>query len=234
MPFSWIGPAISIGSALFGGSAAQSAADTQAAAANRATDSQLQMFNTVNDQQAPWRQAGGVALNEIQGGFGLPGGTNVATTPGQFSHQFDANDLQSNLAPNYAFQLKQGQDAATNMINATGGKFSGNAVKGIEDYTQNFAGNAYQNAFNNYNANQTNIFNRLNSIAGLGQTANASTAQTAASMSPGIANTIQAAGNAQAGGIIGQANALTGGANNAMGWYTLGNMLNKGSGGMNV
>ena len=165
-----------------------------------------------------------------------PNGAPTATTSpnginsGYFAHQFNAGDLNANLAPNYAFQLAQGQGAAQNALNLTGG-LGGNFAKGLEDYTQNFAGNAYQNAFNNYTANQSNIFNRLSSIAGLGQSANTQSAGLAGSLAPSIAQTTQAAGAAQAAGTVGQANALAGGANNALGWYSLGNLINPGASG---
>ena len=156
---------IPIAAAVVGGviasSGSKSAAKTQANAANQATATQQGMFNTTNAQQAPWRNAGQTALNQMTAGT-APGG--------QFSHSFNASDLNSNLAPNYQFQLDQGLGAVNNQNSVTSGLVSGNALKGINDYAQGYAGNAYQNAFNNYNTNQSNIFNRLSSIAGLGQT----------------------------------------------------------------
>jgi hypothetical protein len=44
-------------------------------------------------------------------------------------------------------------------------------MKGLQDYTQGYAGNAYQNAFNNYNAQRTNIYNQNAGLAGIGQNA---------------------------------------------------------------
>lgn len=153
-----------------------------------------------------------------------PGGTPLT---GTLLHQFNADDLQTNLAPNYQFMLNQGLGATQHALNATGGNISGNTLKGINDYAQNYAGNAYQTAFQNYTSNQTNIFNRLADIAGLGQTANQTSAGLAGSMAPGIANTIQGAGAAQAAGTVGSANAITGGINNAASWYGISNMMNQ-------
>lgn len=206
-----------LGSAI-GSNASQSAANTQANAANNATATQLGMFNTINDQQAPWRAAGQTALGQI------------GSMQDQFTHQFNANDLKTNLAPNYDWQLGQGLEATRNAANMQTGLLSSNTLRGINDYAQNYAGSAYQNAFNNYNTNQTNIFNRLSNIAGLGQTANASTANAGAQISGNAANTIVGAGSAQAAGTIGSANAITGGLNNAMGWYSLPSIMNYGSG----
>src|SRR5258708_1506200 len=218
MPFAAI-IGTEVGGGALGGYGAYRGSRAQADAANNATAQQAAMFNTINAQQAPWRQAGQNALGEIS-----------AMQP-QFTHTFDANDLKTNLAPNYQFQLQQGLGAVQNAGNLQNGLVSGNTLKGINDYAQNFAGNAYQQAFNNYNAQQTNIFNRLSNVAGLGQTANQTTAQAGTQLGIGIAGTQQAAGAAQAAGTVGMTNALTGGMNNAMGWYTLPQLLNYGRGG---
>lgn len=211
-----IGAGVGLVGGMIQGNASKSAANTAANASNQATQAQQGMFNTTNAQQAPWRQAGQTALGQI------------ADMQPQFTHQFNAGDLNANLAPNYAFQLGQGQGAIQNAANLQTGLVSGNAMKGLEDYTQNYAQNAYQNAFSNYSANQTNIFNRLSNIAGLGQTANANVGNVAASISPGIAQTMVGSGAAQAAGTMGQANAITGGGNNAMGWYGLNQIMNNG------
>jgi hypothetical protein len=213
--------ALGMGSSLLGGllqyGAATSAADTQADAANRATAAQMAMFNTINQQQAPWRQAGVGALGSMQ-----------EMMP-YFTHQFNAQDLNANLAPNYQFMLDQGLGAVRNQANATGGLISGNTLKGINDYAQNYAQNAYQQAFNNYTANQTNIFNRLSNIAGLGQTANANVGQAGTAISGNAAQSMMNAGASQAAGTIGGANALSGALQNALGWYFLPQLMGQGS-----
>ncbi|MDE3023492.1 MAG: hypothetical protein KGI54_16885, partial [Pseudomonadota bacterium] len=134
-------------------------------------------------------------------------------------------DLYSNLAPNYSFMLGQGLGAVQNLDNSTGSLVSGNTLRDINNYAQDYAGNAYQNAFNNYTTNQSNIFNRLATIAGLGQGANQITANSGTTLGTGIAGTQQAAGAAQAAGTVGSMNALTGGLNNAMGWYATPDMM---------
>lgn len=87
-----------------------------------------------------------------------------------FTHQFDTNDLNTNLAPNYAFMLGQGQMANQRAANMGGGALGGNALQGLQRYTQDYAGNAYQQAFNNYNAQRNNIYNSLAGMANIGQT----------------------------------------------------------------
>lgn len=210
---STLGTIGSLASGAIGALGATSAANTAADAANNATAAQLGMFNTINQQQAPWRAAGQQSLADIQ-----------AQQP-YFQHQFNAQDLNANLAPNYEFMLNQGLGATKNAANMQTGLLSGNTLKGINDYTQNYAGNAYQQAFNNYSANQNNIFNRLSTIAGLGNAANSSVANTGSTISGNAAQTMVGAGQAQAAGTVGATNAITGGLNNAMGWYSLGNLM---------
>jgi hypothetical protein len=153
---------------------------------------------------------------------------------GQFNHTFDANDLKNGLAPNYDFQLQQGMGAINNQASMTGGLVGGNALKGINDYAQNYASGAYQQAFNNYNTNQTNIYNRLANIAGLGQTANGQTAQAGTAIAGNVGSAQLAAGASQAAGTMGSANAISGAVNNAAGWYAGNQFLNNGSSGISV
>jgi hypothetical protein len=221
----WIAGAV-LGSAAIGAYGASSAADTQAEAAKAGQAQQLAMFNTQNAQNAPFRGSGYNALNTL-GSF-LPGQyqqydeqgnpTSLGTGSGYLTREFTNQDLNANLAPNYAFQLEQGLGGVRNLANSSGGLIGGNAFKGMQDYTQNFAGNAYQQAFGNFQGQRSNIYNTLAGIAGFGQTAN----QTTANLSGNTANAISSLGvgaaNAQAAGTVGTANAIGGGLN------TLGNM----------
>lgn len=156
------------------------------------------------------------------GGFG-----GNDSDPNSLLHRFGAEDLNANLAPNWQFAMQQGQGAAQNAANASGGMLSGNTLKGLQDYTIGKSGDLYQQAYQNYTANQSNIFNRLSAIAGIGQTANQSVGSLNAGIANNYGNAIQQGAQAQASGAIGQANAIAGGINNAAGWYTLNNLTNK-------
>ncbi len=196
---------------LISGNASQSAANTQANAANNATAAQQGMFNLTNSQSQPWRQAGRTALGSLTDMIG--GTNNSGTNPGgiNVNSPFTAQDLQSNLAPNYQFMLHQGQSTINHENNATGGMIGGNALQGLDQFTQNYAGNAYQNAFNNYQTQNSNIFNRLSNLAGLGGQANQTTANAAGTFGTNMGQTIMGSGAAQAAGTVGVANALNGG-----------------------
>ena len=221
----WVAAAV-VGSAAIGAYGANKAAGKQADAARAGQDQQLQMFNVQNAQNAPFRGAGYSALNQI--GTMMPGeyqqydaqGNPIGTGTGSgyLTREFTNLDLNKYLAPNYEFQLEQGLGATRNALNATGGLIGGNAQKGLIDYNQNFAGNAYQQAFGNFQGQRSNIYNTLAGIAGFGQTAN----QTTANLSGNTANAISSLGvgaaNAGAAGTIGMTNAIGGGLN------TLGNM----------
>lgn len=220
----WIATAI-VGSAIVGALSSRSAARTQASAANNATNAQTGMFNQTRDDQAPWRAAGATSLDEIMRGFGLgdpnaPGGAGS----GYFNHQFDNNDLNANLAPNYEFMRQQGAGGVASMANAMGG-LGGNSLTAISKWNNDYAQNAYQQAFQNYNSQRTDIYNRLASIAGLGQTAGSNSATGGSAYSGNIANSMMGAGNAMAAGTMGVANALSGGVNSGMGYYYMNRLL---------
>lgn len=57
--------------------------------------------------------------------------------------------------PGYQFRLAQGQNNLTNLYGAQGGLLSGNALRGLNDYNQQFASNEYDRAYGRY-ANRNN------------------------------------------------------------------------------
>ncbi|CAB4152269.1 hypothetical protein UFOVP620_7 [uncultured Caudovirales phage] len=198
--------AVVVGSSLIGSSisakGARDAARTQADAQANAQNQLLATGQQAANLYQPYQNMGLTGLNQLN--------TNMPYLTSQFSNQ----DLNAQLAPNYAFQLQQGQGATNAASNATGGMVGGNALRGLQDYTQNFASNAYQNAFNNYNANQTNLYNRLSGITGIGYQANVGAANAMLGTGTNIANLTTGIGNATAAGQIGQANAYGGAATN--------------------
>lgn len=211
-----------IGGAVIGAGASMASGSKQAGAAEDATNAANAQNATTNAQEAPWRAAGQTALNTIGDLNGTSGNTGAANY-GMLNHQFDASDLNSNLAPNYQFQLQQGLGATQNAANASG--FSGNALKGINDYAQNYAAGAYQQAFSNYTANQTNTYNRLANLAGLGQTANQVSATSGTANTSNANNYLTGGAAASAAGTVGASNAISNGVSNYAGW----NYLNSGS-----
>jgi hypothetical protein len=228
----------SVASSVIGGAisskASKQAANVQAQTAADQMALQKQIFDIQNEQQAPYRSAGYNSLNLI--GSLLPGQytqydaqgnpIGTATGSGYLTRQFTNEDLNTNLAPNYAWQLGQGTEMVRNLANSSGGLISGNTLKSLEDYTQNFAGNAYQNAFNNYQSQRGDIYNTLASIAGIGQKSVSQSNANAGNYGTNVANLATGGAAAQAGGIVGSANAWSGAANNIGNMFTLGNILN--------
>jgi len=196
----------------FGALASLYSAKVQADAAKQAAATTAAQNAQTRADMAPWRVAGADAVGQMS----------LNTQPGgYFTHQFDANDLNANMAPNYAFQLGQGQQALNNQASVGGSMLGGNAMTAMQKYTQDTAAGAYQQAYQNYTANQTNIFNRLSAIAGLGQTANQATAQYGAMNNQIGTGYSTSAAAANAAGIVGTANAANNGLNNYLGWNYL-------------
>ena len=241
MPVGYVMAGASLLGGLAGANASENAANTQAGASKYAADIQNQMFNKQNQQLAPNRAAGYQALNTLgsmgSGTYGMydangnPTGT--GTGSGYLQHQFNAQDLKAGLAPNYDFMLQQGQMANQRAANTAGGAIGGNALQGLQNYTQDYAGNAYQNAFNNYQTQRTGIYNTLAGIAGLGQNAQNTTANLASNTAGALGQTAIGGAAAQAAGTIGAANALSGGAQGAANGYFLNNLMQNSQNGMN-
>ena len=218
--------------------AAENAAQMQANAATAAAQLQNQQFNTINQQQAPQRATGYNALNQLgQLGSGTyqqydANGNVIGTGQGSgyLTRQFGDQDLNSNLAPNYNFQLQQGQGATNALNNANGG--GGNVAQGLEQFTQNFAGNAYQNAFTNFNTQRSSIYNTLAGIAGIGQAGQSATNAAGTNAANAIGQLGVGAAGALGQGQIGAANAYSGALNNIGNNVSLWALLNsKPSGG---
>jgi hypothetical protein len=210
-----ISGATGLGSALITSDATKKAADIQSAAAQNASALQGQMFNTINTQQGPYRAAGYKALNtlgelgsgtyQMYDAAGNP--TTTGTGTGYLTKQFGPEDLKAGLAPNYDFMLSQGQMANQRQANVGGGAIGGNALQGLQNYTQNYALNAYQPAFTNYQNQRQNIYNTLAGIAGIGQTGQTATNTAGSNLANAQSQLGVGSAAAQAAGNIGTASA---------------------------
>lgn len=220
---SWVAVAIGT-SAYLGYKGAQSAADKQLAGTQAGIAAQKEMFDLQNKQQTGYRAAGQGALSEIgklgSGTYqvydeaGNPIGT-PQTGSGYLTKQFTPEDFAAGVDPGFAFRLKMGQEQAARQANLGGGALSGNALAGLQDYTQGQASQEYGNAFNRFQTQRSNIYNTLASIAGLGQTSLGQTTSAGTQAGSNLAALNVAGGNAAAGGIAAGTGALTGGLNTA-------------------
>lgn len=229
--------AAGIGGAAISSHAAGKAANTQAGAANYAADLQKQesdkalafqqqQWDTQQKNMAPWLQTGQSALGQLH---------YLTKTPGQgLLTPFQAPDsVTMQNDPGYQERLKQGQQMLENSAAAHGGLLSGNTAQAEQKFGQDYASNEYSNvynrAFNTFHSNQTDQFNRLAALSGVGQQTASTLGQQGQSAANNVGNIMlttgaqqgqdaQNAAAARASGYVGGANAwsgaLSGGANN--------------------
>jgi hypothetical protein len=87
---------------------------------------------------------------------------------------------------------------------------------------------AYQDAYNRYNNDTTQRFNRLSSLAGIGQQANNTVASLGAQTAAQVGQNQLAAGNARAAGYVGTANAVNNGMSSLQSMYFMNKYLGGG------
>jgi hypothetical protein len=157
--------------------------------------------NNANSLQVPFRDAGVSSLAQLQDLL-KPGGS-LATGP---------QNVQ--MDPGYQFRLAEMQKGVERSQAARTGTLNPAATKAMADYTGNMASAEYGNAWNRQHQNQSDLFSRLSTLAGMGEGATANMG----------ANTMNA-GQAQAGANVAQGanwgNAIAGAANNYQGMNVL-------------
>ena len=195
--------------------AARSAANTQEAATREASAYQKEMYDQTRKDLMPYADAGKTSLDQLMGQMG---------PDGYFNQTYSGQDIYND--PSYQFRLQQGQDAIQSSAAARGGLLSGATLKALQGYGQDMASQEYQNAYNRFNADQTNRYNRLSNIVGLGQNAAAQQGNAGMQTAQAVANNTMSGANAQAAGQIASANAkaqgqqaLLGGLGNLAGMF---------------
>jgi hypothetical protein len=142
-----------------------------------------------------------------------------AGTYGSLLKAFDANDLAND--PIYQntinFALDQGTQGINRQAAATGSQLSGATLKALSRFGANTAATYGNDAYNRYNTNQSNIFNRLSGVSGTGQQAVNQVSSAGQQASAQMGNNLIGIGNARGASSIAQGNAfgnaLTQGAN---------------------
>ena len=193
----WVAVAIG-GSALIGAGvtayaankqskAAKEAAQLQAGAADKALDTELEMFYQSREDMAPWRDEGEQALKEYM--------AQVRQGPGEFT-----------ASPGYEFTKQEGINAMTNVASGRGRVNSGALVKGVGEYATGLASREYDNFLSRF-------YQKLEpyrATAGIGATMAGQMGSNALQSGTNMGNTMLYQGNALAGGAIGQGNAMAG------------------------
>jgi hypothetical protein len=113
-------------------------------------------------------------------------------------------------SPDYNFRRTEGQRGIEQSAAARGGAFSGNALKALNQYNSNLAAGEYGD-----------YFNRLASVAGIGQTATNN--QSAAAMNTGnnISEMLRSQADTRASGIMGSANSWSNALNSGLNNYLM-------------
>lgn len=178
-------------SAGIGAYASGQAADKQAAAANNALNFQKQTFDTSQANFKPYLDIGKNATYTLGQLTGT--GANGNQQPDYSSFYKD---------PSYQFAQSQGELGIERGANARGLNLSGGTLKDLATFNSGLASQQYGN-----------YFNRLMGLSQLGQASAAGSAANGTAAAGQVGNSMQAVGQAQASGIVGGANAITGGIN---------------------
>ena len=214
---SWVAVAV-VGGAVIGGvasnSAAKKAANAQTQAADKATDTELKMFEQQRTDSAPWREGGTVALKQMLEG---------TKDGGEFNRNFTMADFVKD--PGYDFRMQQGQQALERGAAARGGVLGGRTLKETTRFGQDYASGEYSKAYDRYNNDLTTRYNRLANIAGTGQTATAQLGQQGTQVAGQLGENAMQAGNARASGYVGSANAINNGVQTIGNYFTTQQMM---------
>lgn len=197
MPFI-IGGAIvggSLLSGLFGASAADDAAKAQAQANAMAIAEQRRQYNQTRGDLGPYRDAGTGAINYYQDFLGANGPEAAARARERFQ-----------TSPGYEFELEQGLRGIEGRAAAgPTGFLSGGRIKAATEYATGLA-----------NREVGSYLDRFLGLTNLGENAAAQTGNFGAQSANNISNLYSDTGAAQAGGILGKANAYTGAIDNTL------------------
>lgn len=154
---------------IFGGDMPDNSAQIQSN--DKAIELQKQMYEEGKQRTQPFYDAGLSGLGTLLNRLGLDNNPGTGDTFGSLLRPFNSDLFQKD--PGYQFRLDQGQQGLERAL-ASKGKFASmnpEAAKALTQYNQDYATGEYNNAYNRYNTDQTNIFNRLASLMGTGQTA---------------------------------------------------------------
>lgn len=192
-----IGGAIggALGGAIEGKKAVGQASQVQQQSAQAGIDEQRRQFDAIQKLLQPYAEAGTGALKQQQAllGMGTPGSQQQAISALQSSPQFQA--LQ-----------QQGENAILQNASATGGLRGGNVQGALAQFRPALLSGLIEQQYN-----------RLGGLTSIGQNAAAGVGNAGMFTGANVANLLGRQGQAQAGGILGQQGALTGGINQAFG-----------------
>lgn len=132
---------------------------------------------------------------------------------GSLLRNFSEKDFWDDPVTKLGFQfgIDEGTKGLNRQFSASGSRDSGSALKALTRFATDYTGTKGNEAFNRFNINRDSTYNKLASLAGVGQTAAQQTGSQAVATGQSVGNNIIGAGNARAASSIGMGNAITGG-----------------------
>lgn len=224
------GAAIGAGANLIGGvmgsNAAKKAAEAQAAAAREQLALQRRMYEETTARNQPFYQSGVGANNRLTTLLGTGGNAGDADY-GSLTRNFSMADYLNNQDPGYQFSLDAGMNALNASNAATGGLQSGAALKAAQRYGVDYGSTKYNEAFNRYQNNRSNIYNMLSGQGNVGLSAANNTSAAGNAYASGGGAAMGNIGAANASGYMGSSNAYSNAIGNAMNNYNNMRMMDR-------
>lgn len=167
--------------------AAKSAAAAQEQAAHAANETEWKMYRQGREDMEPWRKQGARSLAQLAG----------MMRPGtDMTRRFSAQDFQQD--PGYQFRLSESQKGLDRSQAARGMLNSGAALKEAMRVSQGMASDEYQDAYNRWAQQNSDIYNRLAGLANTGQQTSNQLAQLSGNYASQYGQNIGQAANARA------------------------------------
>lgn len=157
------------------------------------------------DQAAPQGQQGGGGQGEL----------------GSLMRMFSSQDLQNDPVYQASYQsgLDEGRKALERRFGAAGMSNSGAAIKALTRFGTDYTAQRGNEAFNRFNSQQTNQYNRLASLSGIGQTSANQTSAAAQNLGNNLAGITLGNANAQAASELAQGRVWGGTIGNLGNWW---------------
>lgn len=140
---------------------------------------------------------------------------------GSLNRRFSQSDLANDVPyqTGMQFGLDQGTQGINNQASATGSMLSGATLKALTRFGNDYGNQKAGDAYNRYNTDNTNTYNRLAGLAGSGQTASGQVGSAGMNAGNNISQSQMGMGNARGASQIAQGNAMAGGLTGAYNNY---------------
>lgn len=219
----WGIAAAALGSAVIGGLSANSAADAQSSATDRAVGAQNDQYLQNRADLAPYREAGQAALTRLRSLLGIDSSGTGSPDSSPLLRKFSSSDLESD--PVYQNGLKFGVDEGTKAIErraaAIGSYDSGGTLKALTRYGTDYGSTKAADSYSRFRDFQDSNYGKLAGIAGMGSGATNVGVGANTATGSNLAALYTGQGNANAAATIAGGNAITGAIGNGMNYYYL-------------